>query len=181
MRVVQALDAGPMLAFMKQPIGPDETSDEVERRLARLGADLLVSIVDRLTAGTVEEIAQDEAAATYAPRLTKSDGSIDWELSAQAIHDRIRGLHPWPHAFTFLSGHRYILLKSQPAGSTAAPAPPGTLVEAGGSSLVVATGRGLLRVLQLQLEGKRPMTPRELLSGHRLRPGDAFERSGMAG
>jgi methionyl-tRNA formyltransferase len=91
MRVVKALDAGPMLTTVRRPIGPDETSDEVERDLARLGAHLLVSATDALAAGSSEETPQDDRTATYAHRLTKEDGVIDWNWPAARLHDQI---HP---------------------------------------------------------------------------------------
>jgi methionyl-tRNA formyltransferase len=174
MRVVKALDAGPALAEIRRPIGPDETSSEVESDLARLGAAILIAVVDRLSAGPCDETPQDDTAATYAKRLAKEEGAIDWTLPAQQIHDLIRGLHPWPHAFTFCDGHRYILLRSSPQPDRRALEPPGTVLEAGGGRLVVAAGLGALAVLQIQAEGKRPMTAREFLSGHHLTPGRRF-------
>jgi methionyl-tRNA formyltransferase len=174
MRVVKALDAGPMMATVKRPIGGDETSAEVERDLARLGADLLVEVVDRLAAGTAVEVPQDEAAATYAQRLTKDDGIVDWGRSAREIHDQVRGLHPWPHASSVAEGRRYILLRSkaidQPVGRLA----PGSVIESTGDTLTVATGSGILRILQIQPEGKRALSAREFLSGHRFSPGARF-------
>src|SRR5262249_22506968 len=130
MQVVKALDAGPMLARATRPIGPDETSDTIERDLARLGAGLLMSVVNRIAKGTVDRIPQDEAKATYANRLTKADGLVDWSKPARRIHDLIRGLHPWPHAFTFLQGDRYILLRSSVAKDRAPTVPPGTILKA---------------------------------------------------
>jgi methionyl-tRNA formyltransferase len=174
MRVVKALDAGPTLAEVRRPIGPDETSSEVESDLAQLGAAILLTVVDRLSAGPSEEKPQDDATATYAKRLTKEDGAIDWALQAQQIHDLIRGLHPWPHAFTFLDGQRYILLQSRPLPDRRTMDPPGTVLEACGDHLVVATRTGALAVLQIQVEGKRPMSAGEFLSGHRLTPGRRF-------
>src|SRR5262245_24791785 len=91
MRVVKALDAGAMLAFVHRSIDPDETSEDVERDLAERGADLLVSTLDRLATGPIEEIAQDDSRATYAPRLTKEDGVVDWSRSAVDVHNLIRG------------------------------------------------------------------------------------------
>ena len=173
MRVVKALDAGPMLATAKSPIGPDDTSDAVEHDLARLGAALLVEIVDRLAQGPVEEMPQNDAAATYAPRLSKVDGLIDWSVSAAEIHNRIRGLHPWPHAFTFHAAHRLILHRSAVEGP-APSVPHGTIVEAAADRLLVATGAGALRLTEIQPEGKRPLATRDFLAGHRLRPGDRF-------
>jgi methionyl-tRNA formyltransferase len=173
MRVVKALDAGPMLSRVVRAIGPDETSEDVERDLARLGAGLLVSTTDALAAGDVRETPQDDQAATYAHRLTKDDGVIDWRSPAERVHDLIRGLHPWPHASTFLHGTRFILLKSTPSLDIA-PDEPGTILEAAGDRLVVAAGRGRVEVQQIQTEGRRPMGTREFLAGHRLERGDRF-------
>jgi methionyl-tRNA formyltransferase len=174
MRVVKALDAGPMLATVHRPIGFSETSEEVERALARLGASLLVSTVDALAEGAITEVPQDDAASTYAHRLTKEDGAIDWSQPAVRLHNRIRGLHPWPHAFTHWERRRLILLQSTPRIESA-DAPPGTVVQAAGDDLHVATGGGVLRILALQAEGKRPMPAREFLAGHHLTPGERFE------
>jgi len=98
MRVVKALDAGPMLAVTRRPIGPDETSEDVERDLALLGARLLVDTIDRLAQGRVDETPQDDAAATYAPRLTRADGVIDWTWPAERVHNVIRGLYQFYQA-----------------------------------------------------------------------------------
>src|SRR6266498_1261045 len=164
MRVVKALDAGPMLAVTRRPIGSDETSEDVERDLALLGARLLVDTIDRLAQGRVDETPQDDAAATYAPRLTRADGVIDWTWSAERVHNVIRGLHPWPHACTFLRDRRFIMLRSAVAPAEHGAGPPGTIAEAQGDDLIVATGRGHLRVLEIQAEGKRPMPPRDFLA-----------------
>ncbi len=170
MRVVKALDAGPMLRVAKRPISPEETSAEVEHDLAHLGAQLLVSTVDDLVRDRVVETPQNDAEATYAPRLTKEDGIIDWSWPAVRVHNLIRGLHPWPHAFTFLAGTRLILLAAVPSGGSDA-SEPGTILEASGDRLIVATGEGTLHLHRLQVEGKRAMTAREFLAGHRVSPG----------
>lgn len=173
MRVVRALDAGAMLAIAERPIGPDETSDEVERGLAVLGAHLLVQTLDRLAAGPIDEVAQEDGAATYAHRLTKEDGVVDWTRSAGEIHNQIRGLHPWPHAYTFIEGQRLILLRSA-WSPVDASVPPGTIVTAQGDELRVATGRGTLAIVELQAEGRRPARTREFLAGRRIAPGLRF-------
>jgi methionyl-tRNA formyltransferase len=177
MRVVKALDAGPMLAKAVRAIGPDETSDALERDLAAIGAPLLVSTVDALAAGSVTETPQDAAAATYAPRLTKSDGVVDWSRSAGAIHNLIRGLRPWPHAYSWLNGQRIIFHRSSCPpldGTTLRSADGGTILVASGERLTVATGRGALQLLTLQVEGRRPMSAREFLAGHAVVPGQRF-------
>jgi methionyl-tRNA formyltransferase len=173
MRVVKALDAGPVLATLTRSIGADETSEDVERDLAELGADLLIATVDRLARGPIAETPQDDSAATYAHRLTKDEGLVDWSRPSQAIHNMVRGLRPWPHAYTFFGGHRLILLRSRPAGGTT-HALAGVIVAAHGDELRVATGDGLLQIDALQGEGKRPMTPREFLAGHRMTVGNQF-------
>ena len=179
MRVVKALDAGGMIAKEHRAIGPDETSDEVERDLARLGARLLVAVVDQIARGRSQERPQDEAAATYAHRLTKDDGVIDWSASAVRVHNLIRGLHPWPHAFTYHQGRRLILRRSQIPDPEAADraALPGTIVEAAGDRLRVATGDGAIAITELQGEGRRPMTTREFLAGSRFAAGDVLTKT----
>jgi methionyl-tRNA formyltransferase len=179
MRVVKALDAGPMLATVRRRIGPDETSDQVEQSLASLGADLLVATVDALHTGRAVEIPQDDRAATYAPRLTKADGVVDWSATALRIHNLIRGLHPWPHAFAHVADRRIILHRStvRHSGGPDDPGPatePGTILRAHGDHLDVATGDGVLGLLEIQAEGKRPMAARDFLAGHALRQGDRF-------
>ena len=173
MGVVMALDAGPMLAAVRRPIGPDETSAEVEHDLARLGAPLLVRTVDALAIGPVTGTPQDDAAATYAHRLTREDGLIDWVQPAVRVHNLVRGLHPWPHAYAFVGGRRVIILRSTPVPESSEGS-PGTIVAAAGDDLLVATGDGTLRILEIQAEGKRPMAVREFLAGHRLTPGQRF-------
>jgi methionyl-tRNA formyltransferase len=176
MRVVKALDAGPMLATTRRAIDPDETSEEVERDLARLGATLLAAVVDDRAAGRATETAQDDALATYARRLKKEDGAIDWSQPAEAVHNLIRGLHPWPHAFTFLHGTRLIIRHSRVADTsdTSSSGAPGAVIASGGDDLIVATGRGSIRIAEMQAEGKRPVTARDFLAGHRLTRGDRF-------
>lgn len=184
MRVVRELDAGPMLGALTRAIRPDHTSEELEQELAFLGAALLLGVVEDVAAGRATEIPQDPAEATYAPRLTKAEGLVDWTWSAQRLHDKIRGLHPWPHAFTYLDGARYILLMSQP-GPVAVPLPgsggacPGEILVASGGHLIVNTGDDAsIQILKIQPEGRKPLRAREFLAGHHLRAGQVFGGSG---
>jgi methionyl-tRNA formyltransferase len=174
MRLVREMDAGNMLARVKRPIGPDDTSDVVERDLSELGADLLVETIDRMEKGPVGEERQDFMMATYAPRLTKEEGLIDWSLPAPYVHNRVRGLYPWPHAYTYLDGARVIVLNTR-VEEEGSNEPPGTIVAAGGDAIHVATGHaGRIAIERLQKEGKRPMAAREFLAGHPIRPGARF-------
>jgi methionyl-tRNA formyltransferase len=177
MRVVKALDAGPMMARVTRAIGLDETSEDVERDLARMGAALLVEVVDRLAHGGIEETPetpQRDADATYAPRLTKAEGLIDWHRPALEIHNLVRGLYPWPHAFTFLEGRRYILLRTSVRERDEGLEPPGTILESSGEVLLAATGAGQLQILEVQPEGRRPLATRDFLAGHHVASGSRF-------
>ena len=176
MRVVKALDAGAMLAVERRPISPDETSDEVERDLSVLGARLLVSTLPSVRDGTIRETAQDAATATYAPRLTKDEGRIDWAWPAERIHNLIRGLHPWPHAFTFAGSERLIVHRSHVVHRTE-PALPGMVLAARGDLLLVAAGINNVQIVELQAEGRRPMPAQEFLAGHPLATGAVLRPS----
>jgi methionyl-tRNA formyltransferase len=172
MQVVDALDAGDMLAKSVRPIGPEDTSDAVEKALAEDGARLLLDVIDRMEAGAVQATPQDASASTYAARLTKAEGQIDWTLSAGQIHNRVRGLYPWPHAYSYLDGARLILLRTRVLdGGNGAP---GTVVDVTPDSIVVATGRGRIAIVELQPEGRRPMPARDFLAGRPIRPGLTF-------
>jgi methionyl-tRNA formyltransferase len=177
MRVVKALDSGPMFARELRAIGPDETSDVVEMDLAERGAALLAAVVDQIDAGTAHEEPQDETQAVYAPRLTKEEGIVDWTLPAVQIHDRVRGLYPWPHAYTYTeTGARLILMRTRVAADGDA-VPPGTIVEVARDAVIVAAGGGTrLSILELQPEGKRPMPVRDFLAGRPLTPGTRLVR-----
>jgi methionyl-tRNA formyltransferase len=175
MRVVKALDAGPMLAAVRVPIGPDDTTTIVEGVLAIRGAELLVQILDQLEAGTARETPQDESRVTYAPKLAKGEGVIDWSQPAAGIHNLIRGLWPWPHAFSYIGDTRFILHRSRLSTLTAS-APPGTIVAASAiDGLHVACGNhSALELLDIQLEGKRVMNARNAMAAKILAAGARF-------
>jgi methionyl-tRNA formyltransferase len=181
MRVVKALDAGPMIAKVSRAIDPNETSVDVERDLARVGAKALVESVDAIAIGRAAETPQDASQATYANKLEKTDGMIDWSKSATEIHNQIRGLHPWPHAFSDLEGERTILLRSEvERGVPERSGAPGLILDAHADQFKVLTGDGVLRLLVLQREGRRPMSAREFLAGRRVTAGARFLRSRSA-
>ncbi|MGH9383800.1 MAG: methionyl-tRNA formyltransferase [Vicinamibacterales bacterium] len=203
MRVIEALDAGPMLAQRRVPIGPDATTAEIEAALATFGAAILVQTVDRIAQGPVAERAQNDAEASYAPRLTKAAGMVDWSRPASAVHNQVRGLIPWPLAYTFLGGSRLILRRSRLANELPAPsdghesrvpspvAPgaggsglaairqAGTIARLAGGGPAVACGDGrLLELVELQPEGRRAMSGHDALVGRVLVPGQQFDRVG---
>jgi methionyl-tRNA formyltransferase len=174
MRVERMLDAGPMLAKAVRPIGLTDTSEAVERGLAQLGAHLLVDVVDQLATGTAKEEPQEASRSTHAARLTKEEGLIDWSLPASAIHNRVRGLYPWPHAYTFLGQTRLIVLMTRVEPETT-DASPGTVINISRGAVHVATGhQGSVAIEQVQREGGRPMHARDFLSGHDIVVGARF-------
>jgi methionyl-tRNA formyltransferase len=177
MRVVEALDAGPMLAKRSLTIGPDDTTAEIEPALARLGAALAVETIDRMAVGSVVETPQDDSFASYAPRLSKADGLIDWSRAARDVHNLVRGLTPWPLAYSFLVASRLILRRSTISRDSSVSGEPGTIVRLSSGGLGVVCGdRHLLEILQLQPEGKRAMSGLDALAGRVLVPGDRFDR-----
>jgi methionyl-tRNA formyltransferase len=176
MRVVKALDAGPMLSSVRVPIGPDDTTTIIESLLAIRGAELLVKTLDAIEAGTAHETPQDEARVTYAPKLAKTEGLIDWSLPAATVHNLVRGLWPWPHAFTYLAGQRYILHRSRLSPRPATDAAPGTVIQASAlDGLHVACGGGsAIELVEIQMEGKRVMSARDAMASKALAIGARF-------
>jgi len=175
MRVVLALDAGPMLSRAATPIGPDETSASVEARLAEIGGRLLVETIDLFGAETTRGEAQDEQAATYAPKLERRDGIVNWDRPARSIHDQIRGLHPWPLAAARLGGTRLLLRRSLVATTRLPAGAPGTIVDLSDEAITVACAPGHVRLLEVQPADRRPMPAGAFLRGYRVAIGDAFE------
>jgi len=162
-RMDAGMDTGPILLARETAIGPDETAGELYGRLAVLGGQCLVEAVSGLRAGTITERPQDSSGASEAPMLRKQDGLLNWDQPAEALRNRIRGLNPWPGAFTTLEGmvlkiHAARTVDGQPG------AEPGTVL-ALGEALVVAAGQGALEIRELQLEGRRRMQAREFLKG----------------
>lgn len=172
-QMTPGLDAGPALGIQRVTIDPDETAGELEVRLAEQGAELVLSVVDDLDAGTAKPQPQDKAAASKAPRLAKEQGLIDWSRPALAIKNQVRALDPWPRAYTHWQRPgdplRLIIHRVQTVDDGSS-APPGTILQAG-PRLIVATGEGALEILALQPAGKRAMTASEFLRGYPLAPG----------
>lgn len=174
------LDAGPVLGTASLPILPEETTGELEERLAQLAIPLTLRVLSELEQGTARPVVQKNEEATRAPSLKKAAGRIDWTQSAEQIHRHVRAMQPWPTAYTFLQQagerpKRILLRKVRPceeeSGDTA-DFPPGWIVPVSDDRLLVQTGKGLLEILRLRPEGKREMTAAEFLRGHALRPGD---------
>jgi methionyl-tRNA formyltransferase len=168
MQIDAGLDTGDMLLKAETGIGKDENAVELGKRLAAMGAELLVETLYGLERGTIQPQKQDPAAATYAPILKKEDGLIDWSQTAPAIHNRARGLEPWPGAYTRFRGQTLHIWRSQ-AWETGG-GPPGCL--AGLKPPRVFCGSGSLELVEVQLEGRKRISAADFVNGQRLNEHD---------
>jgi methionyl-tRNA formyltransferase len=168
MRVVKELDAGAMFAIDRRAIGPDETSVEIERDIAEMGARLLVGTVEALADGRAAETPQPAEGVTYAAKLTKAESAVAWTEPAARIHNLVRGLQPWPLVAARLGDLRVLVHRTSLTSETSNQ-PPGTVVRAEGDHLEVVAGDArVVRILELQPEGRRVMRAREFLAGRRI-------------
>jgi methionyl-tRNA formyltransferase len=168
MHIVRGLDRGPVYARRATPIGRDETAGELHDRLARLGAALLGDELPRILEGRLVAEAQDEARATYAPKIEKQHARIDWREPAAALECRVRAFNPWPVAEGQLSDGRRLRVLEAHALDAAAPATPGTILACGPDGIDVAAGRGVLRIARLQPPSSRVMDAQAYLAAHSL-------------
>ncbi len=185
MEMDEGLDTGPMLLKKKTLIGPLETAGELHDRLSMMGAELIVDTMRLIHLDSLNPVEQDDEDATYAPMLSRSDGQLRWDDSADALARRIRGFHPWPGTYSFYQAdednterikfHLARVLEDQDA-EISQHLPPGTVVRANRSSgeLWVATGDGVLDCLRLQAPGRRAMDAGDFLNGHAMTEGDRF-------
>jgi len=178
--MTEAMDAGDILGQRATPIGPDETAGQVLDRLAEVGARLVTEIVREIPLDEVARRRQNETQATYAPRLKKRDGRIDWDKPADEVYNHIRGVTPWPGAFSFLPAGgkkrplRVVVDRAARSPVPARKAAPGVVVSAGAEGIDVACVRGAVRILELTPAGKRRMGAADFLHGHPLARGDRF-------
>jgi methionyl-tRNA formyltransferase len=173
MKIVEELDAGPILLQKATKIGADETAPALLSRLAEIGAELISETLGNLD--EIEPKPQLASEATFAPMLTRADGLIDWSMDAFAIERRVRGFQPWPNAYTTFNSRRLIVWKAQADIAAEADAEPGRVLTAHGHILRLACGgKTVLRVLELQLEGARRMNARDFLNGKHIKIGATF-------
>ena len=177
MRMVEAMDAGPILAQSEIPIGETDTVALLSGRLAEVGAQLLAETLARLEAGSVEEVEQDHGAATYAPKISRATARIDWTGAARTVACLIRGMDEVPGAWSVLKGQPVklfapeVLEEGEPGGDLE----PGRIVGAGREGLVVAAGAGVVRIHEVQPAGKRRMEAAAWVRGRGPVTGDRFE------
>ena len=172
MHMAPALDAGDIILQRETAIGPDETAPELFQRLAELGGGLLVEAVEQIAKGEATRTPQLEADATYAPMLGRELSPMDWSKDGQTLHDQVRGLLPWPCATAEFGGVRCKVFSTAVLDGTTDLA-PGTVAEAGKDGIVMACGGGtLLRVKELQPDGKKRMAAADFLRGRPLTAGE---------
>jgi methionyl-tRNA formyltransferase len=173
MRIVDELDAGPILLQRATNIGSGETAPKLMERLAAIGAELLSETIKNID--EIESKPQRHEDATFAPILKREDGLIDWSAEAAEIERRVRGLQPWPNAFTTLNSRRLIIRKAGTETLGETTIPPGEVIEAHGDRLLIACGAATaLRILELQPEDSRRMNARDFLNGSHARVGDVL-------
>jgi methionyl-tRNA formyltransferase len=171
MRMDDGMDSGDILLQEETPVGPGETFGQLHDRLAEMGAGLLLKAIGMIEKGTVRRTPQDHAAATFAPRLKKEDGIIDWSRGADEIVRLVRGLSPAPCAYTFLQG-KTLRVFSAAGRETPVDQIPGTLSAATEEGLPVAAGDGIVFLREVQMEGRKRMPVGDFLRGCRLQPGE---------
>lgn len=178
MRMVEQMDAGPILLQAREPIAPDEIASDLWVRLSEVGAATLIEALALMEFGELREVPQDDALATYAPRLTREDARIDWGLGAEEVARWIRGLDEVPGAWTTWKGDVVKLYRPRPMPDMAHGATPGTILEADAhdptQGLLVACGEGALYVREVKPAGKRRMLSAEWVRGSGPRTGDHF-------
>ena len=170
--------AGPILGMTAIPIGPEETTGELEPRLAEMAGPLVNRVIEDLATGQAKPELQDDAAATLAPKIKKSLGAIDWTRSAHEVDCHIRAMQPWPKPFTFWlrpegKPLRLVIRKVRPIDAHSAEL-PGTVLTDEDERLLVQTGTGVVEIVEIQPEGKRVMPAGDFLRGHAVPVGDRF-------
>lgn len=174
MRMEEGLDSGPILLQEETEIGADETAGELSRRLAELGGDLMVRTLERLEIGDLAARPQPAEGVTYAPRLTRDSGRVDWRLTARQIRDRWRAFTPWPGLTAELRGEPVKVIAAE-VGDGDGGAAPGTILGLRDGRLAVACGGGtVLELTALQRPGKRALAAADFVNGERLRAGEIF-------
>lgn len=168
MQMDAGLDTGDILLSARTDIGPHETAGELWERLSGMGAQLLIETLDRLDSLTPQP--QDHASATHAPLMDKSLGRIDWNETAQQIHNRVRGTFPWPGAHTVFRGQPFKIHQTRLIEGSGSP---GQVMESP-KRLVVGCGTGCVEIIRAQLAGKRAQSGTDLINGARIQPGECF-------
>jgi methionyl-tRNA formyltransferase len=173
MKMDVGLDTGDILSQERTPIAPEDNAQTLHDRLAQMGAELLVRTIPEYTSGSLKPVPQPAIGACHAPKIKKQDGLIDWLQPARAIWNRVRGLAPWPGAFTFLpAGDQKQLLKIWAAEVAQASGPAAEVLRIEKQGILVGCGEGALRIRELQREGGRRLNAEQFVAGHPVRVGE---------
>ena len=176
MRMVESMDAGPVIFQVPEKIGPTETATELGTRLSEVGAEAIIEALALLEAGAAEEVDQDHAKATFAPKVNREMARVDWNRTAEEVGWHLRGLDQVPGAWSTLDGEPMKLFCPSPELRFRHGASPGTVLETNPSTgILVACGSGAVRVGEIQGQGKRRMAVGAWLQGHRVSAGSSFE------
>jgi methionyl-tRNA formyltransferase len=170
MKMDEGMDTGDILLTQQVEITDTDTAQSLHDRLAQVGAGLVISALDGVERGTIRPAPQENSMASYAPPLKKEDGLIDWSRAAREIYNRIRGLDPWPGAFTYLRGSRLKVFSGEVIDEEVRDR-PGKVVQSEPEGVKVSTGTGFLVIEEVQLEGRKRMPVREFLIGNEIPPG----------
>jgi methionyl-tRNA formyltransferase len=175
MYVSRKMDSGPVILQKELKIEDSDTAITIEDKLRLLGADLLMDALKIIDERNYKLLEQDEDKVILAPKLRKEDGLIDWSAPAAAIHNQVRGVLPWPGAFTFFRGKMLKIFQTEvlPIFPNHKPV-PGEVVRADKHGIVVACGRGFLSLKELQLEAGKRMPAQSFIVGHKFKAGDVF-------
>jgi methionyl-tRNA formyltransferase len=181
-KMTEAMDAGPIILEKNVEIAPADTSLTLEDKMASLAAELLAEVIKSIENKNYKLTVQDENNVNFAPKLKKENGAIDWNKSAADIHNLVRGVLPWPGAFTFYKDKLLKVYKAELIESpvTLSPSTPGEILQVSKEGIIVATGNGNLIIKELQIEGKRRMTVEEFISGYKIQKGEAFWQKKIA-
>lgn len=168
MYMEKGLDTGDMLLFEEVEITPEMTSGELHDILAELGGKVLLKTLDEAANKTLNPIKQNDALSSYASQLSKAEGEIDWNQDAQTIINKVRGLNPWPMAYTFLNGKRVVIDKCSPCELSSKA---GEVISATNEGLIVACGEKSVLIENIKIEGKKKMSVEDYLRGHTIEKG----------
>lgn len=174
MQIDGGMDTGDVLLQQSIPIDNSDTCQTLAFKLAQIGAPMFLQVMDEIEKGTVNRIPQSsfDAEPSYAFPLKKQDGLIDWDQDAFMILRRIRGTNPWPGSFTYIDSKLLKIIQAEPVDLECEPdSLPGTITKVEKTGLVVVTGKGALRLMEVQLEGKKSMPSYQFAMGQRLEPG----------
>jgi len=173
MKVIEKLDAGDIISQASVPILQNDNTATLTDKIFNLGAGLLVRSVSEIKSGKVKYTAQDERLVSYAPALQKEMGAIDWKKSSKDICNQIRGLNPWPVAYTYYNG-KILRIFSVEIALAAEKKGPGTVIDISEKGFTVATGDGAVSIREVQIESGKKMRTDKFLAGHKMKIGDVL-------